>query len=466
MIDIIIEVLISVIALVVTLGILVTIHEFGHFWVARQCGVKVLTFSIGFGKPFKKWTGNDGVDYVLAPIPLGGFVRMLGENDFLENEMRDIHESDKRRSFESKSALQRIAITAAGPIANFLLAIIVFWLVNIIYGSSGISPIVSSVIPESAAAVAGIEKGDEILSVDGTSTRIWKDVSQRLIARMGETGSIRFEILKKESGSVINIVVPIEQWMNESTAPDPLRELGIIEIEIPAIVGEVFEGGAADEAGLLEQDKIIRVNGLEIRGWAHWVEVIRASSELETLVVVEREGRLQTIVITPERKLLGDGVYIGVIGAASAITNFDQIVSEEMRREVSYSLVEGVVPAITDTWDKAVFILGSVQKMVVGLISIKNVNGPITIAQVAGNTASYGLDVYLQFLGLLSVSLGVMNLLPIPVLDGGRLLFIFLEVITGSPLPERIQAYGMQIGVMLISGIMLLAVFNDVNRLL
>jgi regulator of sigma E protease len=228
----------------------------------------------------------------------------------------------------------------------------------------------------------------------------------------------------------------------------------------------VFEGGAADEAGLLEQDKIIRVNGLEIRGWAHWVEVIRASSELETLVVVEREGRLQTIVIIPERKLLGDGVYIGVIGAASAITNFDQIVSEEMRREVSYSLVEGVVPAITDTWDKAVFILGSVQKMVVGLISIKNVNGPITIAQVAGNTASYGLDVYLQFLGLLSVSLGVMNLLPIPVLDGGRLLFIFLEVITGSPLPERIQAYGMQIGVMLISGIMLLAVFNDVNRLL
>jgi regulator of sigma E protease len=302
--------------------------------------------------------------------------------------------------------------------------------------------------------------------VDGASTRIWKDVSQRLIARMGETGSIRFEISKKESGSVINIVVPIEQWMNESTAPDPLRELGIIEIEIPAIVGEVFEGGAADEAGLLEQDKIIRVNGLEIRGWAHWVEVIRASSELETLVVVEREGRLQTIVIIPERKLLGDGVYIGVIGAASAITNFDQIVSEEMRREVSYSLVEGVVPAITDTWDKAVFILGSVQKMVVGLISIKNVNGPITIAQVAGNTASYGLDVYLQFLGLLSVSLGVMNLLPIPVLDGGRLLFIFLEVITGSPLPERIQAYGMQIGVMLISGIMLLAVFNDVNRLL
>ena len=460
-----VEVLSSLIALVVTLGILVTVHEFGHFWVARQCGVKVLTFSIGFGKPFKKWTGADGVDYVLAPIPLGGFVRMLGENDFLESDMGGLDESDKARSFESKSPLQRIAITAAGPIANFLLAIIIFWLVNVVYGSSGISPIVSSVVPESVAFVAGVEKGDEILSVDGASTPIWRDVSQRLIARMGETGLINLQVSSGPDGDIRDISVPIEQWMNESTAPDPLRELGIIDIEIPAIVGEVFEGGAAEESGLLAQDKIVRASGREIRGWAHWVEVIQASPELETRVVVEREGQLQTITIIPERKNLGDGVYIGVIGAASAITSFDQIVPEEMRREVSYSIFEAIGPAVRETWDKALFILGSVKKMVIGLISIKNVNGPITIAQVAGNTVSYGLNVYLQFLGLLSISLGVMNLLPIPVLDGGRLLFIFLELVTGSPLPERIQAYGMQIGVMLISGIMLLAVFNDVNRL-
>jgi regulator of sigma E protease len=276
---------------------------------------------------------------------------------------------------------------------------------------------------------------------------------------------INLQVSSGPDGDIRDISVPIEQWMNESTAPDPLRELGIIDIEIPAIVGEVFEGGAAEESGLLAQDKIVRASGREIRGWAHWVEVIQASPELETRVVVEREGQLQTITIIPERKNLGDGVYIGVIGAASAITSFDQIVPEEMRREISYSIFEAIGPAVRETWDKALFILSSVKKMVIGLISIKNVNGPITIAQVAGNTVSYGLNVYLQFLGLLSISLGVMNLLPIPVLDGGRLLFIFLELVTGSPLPERIQAYGMQIGVMLISGIMLLAVFNDVNRL-
>lgn len=466
MFEIVGEVLSSVIALMVTLGILVTVHEFGHFWVARRCGVKVLTFSIGFGRPFKKWTGDDGVDYVLAPIPLGGFVRMLGENDFSEGDMRELDESDKARSFESKSALQRIAITAAGPIANFLLAIFIFWLVNVVYGSSGVSPIVSSVIPGSPASVAGVEKGDEVLSVDGTSTRIWRDVSQRLIARMGETGLISLEVSSERNGDIKRISVPIKQWMNESTAPDPLKELGIIDIEIPAVVGEVFEGGAAAGAGLLAQDKIVRASGLEIRGWAHWVEVIQASPELETLVVVERMGQLQTIKITPEKKNLGDGTFIGVIGAASAITSLDQIIPAERRREISYSIVEGVVPAVAETWDKTLFILGSVKKMVIGLISIENVSGPITIAQVAGSTASYGLNVYLQFLGLLSISLGVMNLLPIPVLDGGRLLFIFLEMITGGPLPQRIQAYGMQIGVMLISGIMLLAVFNDVNRLL
>lgn len=465
MFEIVVEAFSSLIALVVTLGILVTVHEYGHFWVARRCGVKVLTFSIGFGKPFIKWTGDDGVDYVLAPIPLGGFVRMLGESDFLEGDMRDLDECDKARSFESKSALQRIAITAAGPIANFLLAIVIFWLVNVVYGSSGVSPVISSVIPESAASVAGLEKGDEILAVDGASTRIWRDVSQRLVARMGETGLINLEVLTVRNGDVKNISIPIEQWMNESTAPDPLGELGIIDIEIPAIVGEVLEGGVAKKSGLLAQDKIVRASGLKIRSWAHWVEVIQASPELETRVVVEREGQLQTITIIPERKNLGDGIYIGVIGAASAITSLDQIIPEEMRREVSYSLVEGIVPAVRETWDKALFILGSVKKMVIGLISIKNVNGPITIAQVAGNTASYGLNVYLQFLGLLSISLGVMNLLPIPVLDGGRLLFILFEMVTGSPLPERIQVYGTQIGVMLISGIMLLAVFNDVNRL-
>lgn len=456
---------ISLLALIVTLGILVTVHEFGHFWVARRCGVKVLRFSIGFGKAVKTWIGKDGVEYVLAPIPLGGYVKMLGQED-TSSTAGDVPLSQRHLSFAYKPLWQRMAIVAAGPIANFLLAIFVFWIIYVSYGINGIAPVINGVVEESPAYVAGLRTGDEILAVDGEETIIWQQVTMQLLARLGETGNLVFTIDPVDSNSLRDVSIPVISWMGDETEPNPVSSLGIVLIEIPAIIAGVVAEGRAESGGLLAGDEIVSVNGRAIRGWTHWVEVIRSNPELELDTVVQREGIKTAIVLRPATKTLEDGSVIGSIGAYVQETSFSELVPPEMLREVSYNPISAIQPALQETWDKSVFILAAVKKMVVGLISVKNINGPITIAQIAGQTASYGIDVYLGFLALLSISLGVLNLLPIPILDGGHLMYYMIEAVTRRPVPERIQAWGLQLGLLLISGIMVLAVYNDVSRLL
>ena len=462
----ILEVLISVIALLVTLGILVTIHEFGHFWVARRCGVKVLKFSIGFGKAVKTWIGKDGVEYVIAPIPLGGYVKMLGQEDTTVVDTSGLSESQQQCSFACKPLWQRMAIVAAGPVANFLLAIFVFWLINISYGVSGIAPVVNNIIEDSLAETAGLRAGDEILAVDGEATITWQQVTLQLLARLGETGEITLTVDPADSSRTRTLQVPINAWMGAETAPNPVGNLGIIQFEIPADIGGIIPGGAAQAADLRIGDEIISVDGRSIRGWTHWVEVIRASPELTLNVVVQRGGINSALLMTPETATLDDGTVIGSIGAYVQETTLAELLPPEMQRQVNYNVLSAIQPAVIETWDKSLFVLDSVRKMVVGLISPKNINGPITIAQVAGETVTYGLDVYLGFLALLSISLGVLNLLPIPVLDGGHLLYYAIEAVIRRPVPERIQAFGLQLGLLMISGIMMLAIYNDVNRLL
>ena len=462
----ILEFLISVIALLVTLGILVTIHEFGHFWVARRCGVKVLKFSIGFGKAVKTWIGKDGVEYVIAPIPLGGYVKMLGQEDSTVVDTSGLSESQQQYSFACKPLWQRMAIVAAGPVANFLLAIFVFWLINISYGVSGIAPVVNNVIEDSLAETAGLRAGDEILAVDGEETITWQQVTLQLLGRLGETGEISLTVDPADSSRTRTLQVPINAWMGAETAPNPVGNLGIIQFEIPADIAGIIPGGAAEAAGLRIGDEIISVDGRSIRGWTHWVEVIRASPELTLNVVVQRGGINSALLMTPETATLDDGTVIGSIGAYVQETTLAELLPPEMQRQVNYNVLSAIQPAVIETWEKSLFVLDSVRKMVVGLISSKNINGPITIAQVAGETVTYGLDVYLGFLALLSISLGVLNLLPIPVLDGGHLLYYAIEAVIRRPVPERIQAFGLQLGLLLISGIMVLAIYNDVNRLL
>ena len=459
----ILEIFIRVIALLVTLGILVTIHEFGHFWVARRCGVKVLKFSIGFGKAIKTWVGRDGVEYIIAPIPLGGYVKMLGQEDTAVADTSGLSTSQRECSFACKPLWQKTAIVAAGPVANFLLAIFVFWLINISYGVSGIAPVVHNVIEGSIAETAGLRAGDEILAVDGQETIIWQQVALQLLARMGETGEITLTVDPADSSRTREIQLPINAWMAAEAAPNPVGNLGIIQFEVPADIAGIVPGGAAEAADLREGDEIISVDGKSIRGWTHWVEVIRASPELTLNVAVQRGGINTDLLMTPKTATLDDGSVIGSIGAYVKETTLAELLPPEMQRQINYNVLSAIQPAISKTLEMSIFILNSVKKMITLEISPKNIGGPITIAKVAGETATLGPEFYLGFLALLSISLGVMNLLPIPVLDGGHLLFYAIEAVIRRPVPERIQAFGLQLGLLLISGIMVLAIYNDVS---
>ena len=461
-----IEFIVSVLALIVTLGILVTIHEFGHFWVARRCGVKVLRFSIGMGKAVKSWIGRDGVEYVIAPIPIGGYVKMLGQEDIAVADTKEIPTSQQHLCFAYKPLWQRMAIVAAGPIANFLLAIFIYWLINISYGINGIAPVINGISENSSADRAGLQVGDEIIAVDSEETIIWQQVSLQMLNRLGETGELVVTVNPQESSTSRDITIPIQAWLRSDVEPDPVTDLGIVRLEIPARIAEVVTGGRAERDGLRAGDEIISVNGESILGWSHWVAVIRINPELALDVIVKRGESEARLEIRPELVRLGNGTAIGRIGASVQETALSEILDSEMQRHISFNAFTAIQPALQETWNNSVFVLDSIKKMVIGLISVRNINGPITIAQVAGETASYGLEVYLGFLALLSICLGVFNLLPIPVLDGGHLFYYTVEAIMGRPVPERVQTWGLQLGLSLIFGIMILAIYNDINRLL
>lgn len=461
-----IEFIVSVLALIVTLGILVTIHEFGHFWVARRCGVKVLRFSIGLGKAVKSWIGRDGVEYVIAPIPLGGYVKMLGQEDIAVADTKEIPTSQQHLCFAYKPLWQRMAIVAAGPIANFLLAIFIYWLINISYGINGIAPVINGISENSSADRAGLQVGDEIIAVDSEETIIWQQVSLQMLNRLGETGELVVTVNPYDSSTSRDITIPIQAWLRSDVEPDPVTDLGIVRLEIPARIAEVVTGGRAERDGLRAGDEIISVNGESILGWSHWVAVIRSNPELALDVIVKRGESEAGLEIRPELVTLSNGTAIGRIGASVQETALSEILDSEMQRHISFNAFTAIQPALQETWNNSVFVLDSIKKMVIGLISVRNINGPITIAQVAGETASYGLEVYLGFLALLSICLGVFNLLPIPVLDGGHLFYYTVEAIMGRPVPERVQTWGLQLGLSLIFGIMILAIYNDVNRLL
>ena len=461
-----IEFIVSVLALIVTLGILVTIHEFGHFWVARRCGVKVLRFSIGMGKAVKSWIGRDGVEYVIAPIPLGGYVKMLGQEDIAVADTKEIPTSQQHLCFAYKPLWQRMAIVAAGPIANFLLAIFIYWLINISYGINGIAPVINGISENSSADRAGLQVGDEIIAVDSEETIIWQQVSLQMLNRLGETGELVVTVNPYDSSTSRDITIPIQAWLRSDIEPDPVTDLGIVRLEIPARIAEVVTGGRAERDGLRAGDEIISVNGESILGWSHWVAVIRSNPELALDVIVKRGESEAGLEIRPELVTLSNGTAIGRIGASVQETALSEILDSEMQRHISFNAFTAIQPALQETWNNSVFVLDSIKKMVIGLISVRNINGPITIAQVAGETASYGLEVYLGFLALLSICLGVFNLLPIPVLDGGHLFYYTVEAIMGRPVPERVQTWGLQLGLSLIFGIMILAIYNDVNRLL
>lgn len=439
-----------------TLAVLVAVHEYGHFWVARRCGVKVLRFSIGFGPSLLRWRDRLGTEYSIAAIPLGGYVKMLDERE------GEIPADELEGAFNRKPVLQRIAVVSAGPLANFLLAILVYWGL-FAAGESGYAPFIGEIEVGSVADVAGLEAGQEIVAIDGTETPTWQALSFRLLDRIGDTGTIAFSAKYPDSEMVYESEGHIERWLAGDEQPNLFAGLGITLYtpEVPPVVGQVVAGGAAELAGMRVGDQVMTADGVAMPLWMDWVEYVRARPEQAIDLEFQRGMELIRVIIVPERIEDESGESFGRVGLG---VQFPEM-PPELLRKFDRGPLEALGASLNRTAELTVFTLKSIKKMFQGLISPKNLSGPITIAKVASASAKSGLEAYLSFLALLSVSLGVLNLLPIPVLDGGHLLFYFAELLAGRPVPEKMQALGYQVGLFLVLGIMFLALYNDFSRL-
>ncbi len=439
-----------------TLAVLVAFHEFGHFWVARRCGVQVERFSIGFGTPLYKWYDRQGTEYQFAAIPLGGYVKMLDERE------GPVPQDQLHRTFNRKPVLQRIAVVIAGPLANLLLAVFAYWCL-FLAGESGYVPIVDAVQPDSVAQLAGLEPGQEIVAVDGKETPTWQALSFALLQRIGDTGTVQFTVKYPDSDMLYESEASIHEWLSEQDEPDLYGGLGLVLYRPAAkpIINEVLPDSPAQESGLRAGDKVLAVDDNEIGLWDEWVDYVRARPEQPIALRFQRGEQTLTTTLTPRRVETPEGEVIGQVGVAVLPPEMP----EELVRRFSRGPVYALVAGVQRTADLSLFTLESIKKMLQGLISPKNLSGPITIAKVASASAKSGLESFVSFVALLSVSLGVLNLLPIPVLDGGHLLFYTLELLAGRPVPEKIQIIGYQLGLFLVLGIMIFAIYNDVALL-
>ncbi len=449
------EFLYTVAILIVTLSILVAVHEYGHFWVARRCGVKVLRFSIGFGKPLASWRDRHGTEFSVAAIPLGGYVKMLDERE------GEVPEDQLDRAFNRKPVLQRIAVVVAGPLANFLLAIVAYWCL-FMAGESGYAPVIGEVEPGSVAEAAGLEPGQEIVAIDGHETPTGQAVLFQLLDRIGETGVVSFAVKYPGSDMVYESDAAIDSWLSDEEQPDIFGSLGMRFYfpDVAPVVGEVVADSPAAAAGLEAGDRVLSADGVPMPLWDDWVEYVRARPAQAVELEVERGDEVFSTVVTPARIEKNGEVY-GQVGVTVMLPEMPA----DMHRTFPRGPIDSLVASFKKTGEMTVFTLNSIKKMVLGLISPKNLSGPITIAKVATTSAKSGLESYISFLALLSVSLGVLNLLPIPVLDGGHLLYYVLELVAGRPIPEKVQMVGYQLGLMVVLSIMALALFNDFTRL-
>ncbi|MBP5966401.1 MULTISPECIES: sigma E protease regulator RseP [Pseudomonas] len=439
----------------IALGVLVTFHEFGHFWVARRCGVKVLRFSVGFGMPLLRWHDKQGTEFVIAAIPLGGYVKMLDERE------GDVPVDQLDQSFNRKSVRQRIAIVAAGPIANFLLALVFFWVLAML-GSEQVRPVIGAVESGSIAAKAGLGAGQEIVAIDGEPTSGWAAVNLQLVRRLGESGSL--QVLVREQGSTADSPreLTLDKWLKGADEPDPIRSLGIRPWRpaLPPVLAELDPKGPAQAAGLKAGDRLVSLDGQALNDWQQVVDTVRTRPDTKILLRVERDGAQIDVPVTLAAR--GESkAPSGYLGAGVKAIDWPP----EMIREVSYGPLAAIGEGARRTWTMSILTLDSLKKMLFGELSVKNLSGPITIAKVAGASAQSGVADFLNFLAYLSISLGVLNLLPIPVLDGGHLLFYLIEWARGRPLSDRVQGWGIQIGISLVVGVMLLALVNDLGRL-
>jgi len=447
----------TLLAFLVAIVVLVLFHELGHYWVARACNVKVLRFSLGFGNAIytQRFAGGE-TEWVISAIPLGGYVKMLDERE------GEVPPNELARAFNRKPVLQRMAIVVAGPMANLLLAIVLYWAL-FVYGVPGIKPILGAVPLATPAAVAQLHAQDMIVNINGQATPSWQEVRWVLLDLVLQKHSANIELRNAED-IVYSRVLDMSSLHPNDLDGDFLVKLGLHPYQplIVPIIDKLTEGGPARSAGMQVHDKVLRVNSQTISSWTDFVSVVRGHPSSMLRVEVERAGALINLEITPETVSEG-GEQFGRIGAAPLI---DRKIYEFMMTDVRYSPSDALAEAVRKTWQTSALSLKMIWKMVEGEVSLKNLSGPITIADYAGQSAQNGLGAYLGFLALISISLGILNLLPIPLLDGGHLLYYTVEFIKGSPVPEKVWDAGQKIGMTLLVTMMAFALFNDISRLI
>ncbi|ODQ00155.1 MULTISPECIES: sigma E protease regulator RseP [unclassified Salinivibrio] len=440
---------------IVALGVLVAIHEYGHFWVARRCGVKVERFSIGFGRALWRWRGKDDTEYVIAAIPLGGYVKMLDER------IEAVAEHDKPRAFNNQPLWQRSAIVAAGPIANFLFAVVAYWLIFMM-GIPAVKPVIGQITPNSIAAEAGIEPGMELTHISGVETADWQAVNFSLINHIGDEQMTMTAKPDVASSYSRDYRLDLTAWQFNPETESPLTTLGITPYR-PAItldVAQVVEGSAAAKAGIASGDTLVAIDGNRLQAWSELVEAVQASPNQPLQVTVTRAGREQVLNLTPDARE-SNGKVTGYAGIAPQMAPWP----EAYRFTQQYGPLAAIPEAVSKTGQVISLTVNMVKKLIVGDVGVNNLSGPISIAKGAGMTAEIGLISFLGFMALISVNLGIINLLPLPVLDGGHLLFFGIEAVTRRPVPERVQDFGYRIGAAVLMMVMAVALFNDFARL-
>lgn len=445
-----------VVAAILLLGPLIAIHEFGHYFVARKLGVKVLVYSIGFGPTILKWTSKkSGIQYQLSALPLGGYVKMLDERE------ENVAEEDLPYAFNRQPPWKRIAIVAAGPLINLIFAILLFWIL-FLPAQEQLNTRVGKVLADTPAAAAQMQVGDKITAIDGTPVTTWEKLNFALVDRVGETGKI--QVQAERAGEIKTFSLPIQNFINDQSQ-SPLDVLGFTPYrpQIPAIVSKLSEDGAAIRQGMQVGDQIIAIDGVKMNDWYDVVQVVQASPEKLLKVDVLRNNQVQQLEVMPQGKRDNMGNVSGVLGVQSDPGKI--VIPEDYKQTIQYSPSEALFMAVDKTGQLSSMILNSIVKMVRGLIGLDNLSGPITIAKVAGQSAEMGWQTFISFMALMSVSLGILNLLPIPMLDGGHLVYYFIELIRGKPVSEQIQLVGLKIGMVLLGSMMLLALFNDIMRL-
>ena len=439
---------------ILALGILVAIHEYGHFWVARKMGVKVLRFSIGFGKPLLKWHDKYKTEYVIAAIPLGGYVKMLDER------VDEVPANERHLSFNAKSVQARIAIVAAGPMANFLFAIVALAAMYMV-GVQSVKPVVGSITEGSRAEQAGIMPSQHIIKIGDDDIATWQDATFSLMSSLGEQS---VDVIVRDENLQTRVkTLNLDGWKLDQQDVPPLSSLGIVPFRPQAtlIIAAVTKNSAAEQADLQAKDIILAVNGETISNWQQLVNLITQSANKSLQFSVKRQDSIKTITVTPKGRVDNNGIEQGFLGVAPVVQQWPDGYVETRH----YGPLDSIVRGTKETWRLITLSFDMIGNLITGQVSVKNLSGPVGIAVGAGTSVSYGLVAFLSFLALISVNLGVFNLLPLPVLDGGHLMYYIIELFRKKPVSEKTQEFGFKVGALLLIFLTCFALFNDVSRL-